>query len=182
MLRKRVLSAVLTGLFAAMPLIATPAVASAEATEAAVQASLDQELAKRAAVSPAAVHVCYAVHVADYGWLDTVCDAEEAGVPAQGKRIEAIRIGVNGGGAGVCYTPHLQDIGWVNSESCNLQEAGTIGQSRRLEALKIRGLGTRLCYTAMGQGYEYQDVRCQNEVVGTIGQSRYMSGISIWVA
>lgn len=182
MLRKRVLSAVLAGLFAALPLVATPTVASAEVTEAAVQASLDQELAKRAAIAPAAVHVCYAVHVADHGWLPTVCNAEEAGVPAQGKRIEAIRIGVRGDSARVCYTPHVQDVGWVASESCDLQEAGTTGQSRRLEALKIRGLGTRLCYTAMGQGYEYQDVRCQNEVVGTIGQSRYMSGISIWVA
>jgi hypothetical protein len=100
MLRKRVLSTVLTALFAALPLIATPAVASSQTTEASVQASLDQELAKRAAMAPAAVH----------------------------------------------------------------------------------GAGTRLCYTAMGEGYEYQDARCQNEVVGTVGLSQYMSGIAIWVA
>lgn len=42
MLRKRVLSTVLTGLFAALALIATPAVASTAATETAVQASLER--------------------------------------------------------------------------------------------------------------------------------------------
>jgi hypothetical protein len=76
---------------------------------------------------------------------------------------------------------HDTDNGWV-SESCNDQEAGTTGQSRRLDALKIRGLGARLCYTAMGQGYESQETRCQNEIIGTTGQARYMSGISIWIA
>jgi hypothetical protein len=36
----------------------------------------------------------------------------------------------------------------------------------------------------MGLGYDYDDQgpRCQNDPVGTTGQSRYMSGIKIWTA
>jgi hypothetical protein len=182
MLRKRMLSAALAGLFAAVSLAGTPAVASAGTTEAAVQANLDREVAKRAAISPAAAHVCYAVHVAFSGWLEAVCDGEEAGIPWQAKQIEAIRISVSPGS--VCYEPHLQDIGWAG-ESCNNAVAGTTGQSRRLEALTIRGEGgVRICYTAMGLGYDYDDQgpRCQNDPVGTTGQGRYMSGIKIWTA
>jgi len=182
MSRRRKLSTVLIGLIAALPLVATPSVAAA--TEAAVQAKLDRMAAERAAAAPGTTRVCYSVHVQDKDWTPALCDGQEAGFPEQHKRIEAIMISVAGtnGGVGVCYRPHLQDIGWVANESCNNNVAGTVGQSRRLEAIRIRGLGTRLCYTATGQDYEYRDSVCDNEIMVTVGESRYMSGIMIFVA
>ncbi|MBP2320958.1 uncharacterized protein YjdB [Kibdelosporangium banguiense] len=173
----RKLLTVLIGFLSALTVLVAPAAAAQGLTEAEAAAELDQRLAS------GAVSVCYSVHVQDHNWLGTVCDGEEAGAEwPWDKRIEAVMIGVNGGGAGVCYEAHLQDIGW-ESQKCNLQQAGTVGQARRLEALKVTGSGVTLCYTARGQGYDWQQVpKCQGGVAGSVGAGRYMSGLKIWVA
>ncbi len=124
-------------------------------------------------------------HVQDYGWLPAAGNNQIAGTTGKSKRVEALKISLTGELANqynVVYRVHGQDYGWQKWKR-NGAVAGTTGQSKRIEAIEIYlqaksevpsldTVGINFTTTAHVQDYGWMGAVGNNQVGGTIGQSK----------
>ena len=138
-------------------------------------------------------HINYQVHIQDIGWQKWTENGKMAGTEGQSKRLEGIRIKLEGAPSyTIMYRVHVQDYGWQDWRM-NGEFAGTEGQSKRLEAIeikivKINYLGidspsqtAKINYSAHIQDIGWSGWGCDNEMIGTEGQSKRLEGIKISV-
>lgn len=130
-------------------------------------------------------NVNYKVHVQDYGWMDTVRNAEQAGTTGQSKRIEAIIVNVDSNlSGGIEYSAHIQNIGWQEWKSTG-ELAGTIGQGKRIEAIRFRLTGDlakyyNIHYSTYIQNYGWLPAAMDGAYSGSQGMGLRVEAIRIW--
>ncbi len=148
--------------------------------------------------------ITYSGYISDVGWQGFKVNNEVAGTTGQSKRMEAIRIALTGeigNSYDVWYRGYVQNIGWMGWVK-NGDPAGSMGASRRLEAVETRVLAKNspsppissglynpqnlgipdsytLTYSTHLSNIGWVSGKKQNEVGGTIGQSRPMEAIRL---
>ena len=126
----------------------------------------------------------YQVHVQDYGWLPVVHDGMVAGTTGQSRRVEAIRFVDVPEGVMFDAIAHCQNLGDVvahNVRRGSKFTLGTEGEGLRVEAITLEG-DARLRYQAHVQDVGWtKECKC-GELCGTVGQSRRIEAVRIWIA
>lgn len=152
----------------------------------------------------------YRAHVQGIGWQDWKQDGELIGTSGQAKRVEALQVALTGEIAeyyDVYYSLHMAKIGWTNYTLGNEATdhtaalAGSANLSKRVEAVKIKLVkkgdapgvpvdGRKYIqgynsgdfyYTAAVQEVGTTDNTAQGDTVGTIGQSKRLEGITLYL-
>jgi uncharacterized protein YjdB len=154
--------------------------------------------------SASAQSVYYAVHVRGYGWdLGFSSNGGLAGTTGQKRQMEAITIFVEGlpSSCNIRYIAHLEDIGWRQGWRYGAFRsapfapnaiAGTTHESRRMEAISIQlyeianGMlrpcpGWSVFYQVHVQDRDWLPVVRDGAITGTIGESKRMEAIRIWL-
>jgi uncharacterized protein YjdB len=129
--------------------------------------------------------ICYQAHIEGRGWRGWECDGDIAGTVGQSRRIEAVamrQVGLSP----FCILGHVEGVGWMNIRCGNdhdVIEVGTTGLSLRLEAVYMySGNGRRFCANAHVEGIGWQGNTCSVGVLaGTVGESRRLEAIRIWL-
>lgn len=146
--------------------------------------------------------ISYRMHVQGIGWQDWKNDGQLAGTSGQSKRVEAMEIKLTGDMANyydVYYSVHMAKIGWTDY-ACNGETAGSSGLSKRIEAVRIQlvkkgeaapstsGLkyvqgyaDSDLYYTGVPMGESVSGNIAQGQTVGTTGQSKALTGITLYL-
>ncbi len=140
--------------------------------------------------------VQYSTHVQSFGWQSAVYDGSMAGTVGLSKRVEAITISLTGAIAekyDIYYRVHTQSYGWLGWAK-NGEKAGTVGLSKRVEAIQIvlvekggQAPGSvsncfkysRISYQSHVQSYGWQSSVTENQISGTVGQSKRLEAIKL---
>ena len=141
----------------------------------------------------------YRAHAQTAGWLPAVHDGQIAGTEGYSARLEAIKI-TPPEGVVLDVHIHVQGIGWLafdeirrgynsgTDSSENDPIIGTTGESRRAEAIKIHVLawpdylnGKHIHLQGHVQGIGWMPPVGEGEVCGTIGQSRRLEAVRMWI-
>lgn len=140
--------------------------------------------------------IVYNTYMQSYGWLDEKKDFQDAGIIGGGKRVEAISLKLTDELAehyDIYYRTYVQTFGWLDWTK-NGNPAGTADYWKRIEAIQVRLVekdGTppgntsvafkqaKLAYRVHSQTYGWLSMAHNEEIAGTIGQSKRLEAIEL---